>query len=155
MLRNKLTALLLALVLCTSLAFGGCYGSFHVTKKYHDWNGQVSNKWVNTLLFIIPGIIVYPLLTLGDTFIFNVIEFWSGKKVFAKAPQARAVADGSIEIDADGEVFKVVKVRDNYFDVTRNGQLVGHGQLRSDGMLELVDLSGERKTTIPVDQSAS
>lgn len=65
-----------------------CLGSYSAFNSLKDWNSQVSdNKFVNNLLFwglnIIP---VYGLFFVGDTLIFNVIEFWSGSNPIAMAP---------------------------------------------------------------------
>lgn len=73
------------LALCVMVLSTSCLGSFSAFNSLKDWNSQVSNnKFVNNLLFwglnIIP---VYPLFFLGDTLIFNVIEFWSGSNPIA------------------------------------------------------------------------
>ncbi len=79
--RKILTCSLLSLtLLCTS-----CLGSFSAFNNLKDWNKDVTNnKFVNNLLFwglnIVP---VYGLFFLGDVFIFNVIEFWSGSNPIA------------------------------------------------------------------------
>ena len=70
-----------AMIAVSSIAFTGCYGSFSLTSKLYNWNGQVSNqKFVNELVFlglcILPA---YELCTLGDALIFNSIEFWGGQ----------------------------------------------------------------------------
>mgnify|MGYP001025203757 CR=1 FL=1 len=68
-----------AMIAVSSIAFTGCYGSFSLTSKLYNWNGQVSNqKFVNELVFlglcILPA---YELCTLGDALIFNSILGWS------------------------------------------------------------------------------
>ena len=47
---HQLTAGVVALALFTS----GCYGPFLLTKKVHEWNGQVSdNRWVVEVVFLV------------------------------------------------------------------------------------------------------
>ena len=75
----------LAVVLAVSLMSSSCLGSFAAFNNLKDWNMQVSDsKFVNNLVFwglnIIP---VYGLFFIGDTLIFNVIEFWSGSNPIA------------------------------------------------------------------------
>lgn len=75
----------LAVVLAVSLMSSSCLGSFAAFNNLKDWNMQISDsKFVNNLVFwglnIIP---VYGLFFLGDTIIFNVIEFWSGSNPIA------------------------------------------------------------------------
>lgn len=76
---------MMAVALAASLLFSSCLGSFSAFNNLKDWNMQVSDsKFVNNLVFwglnIIP---VYGLFFLGDTLIFNVIEFWSGSNPVA------------------------------------------------------------------------
>lgn len=72
----------------SSVAFTGCFGSFALTSKVHEWNASVSQqKFVNELVFlgfcILP---VYELAALGDVLIFNTIEFWDGSNPVAMEP---------------------------------------------------------------------
>ena len=76
---------MMAVALAASLLFSSCLGSFSAFNNLKDWNMQVSDsKFVNNLVFwglnIIP---VYGLFFLGDSLIFNVIEFWSGSNPIA------------------------------------------------------------------------
>lgn len=73
------------MALAASLLFSSCLGSFQAFNNLKEWNQGVSeSKWVNNLLFwglnIVP---VYALFLVGDTLIFNVIEFWSGSNPIA------------------------------------------------------------------------
>ena len=91
----------------SSVAFTGCFGSFGLTSKLHDWNSNVSNtKFVNLLVFygmcILP---VYEFAVLGDLLIFNTIEFWDGTDPLAMAP-------GEVEESSTqyaGETYTVTK----------------------------------------------
>ena len=41
-----------ALIAASSVALSGCFGSFALTSKLHNWNGSVSDsKFVNELVF--------------------------------------------------------------------------------------------------------
>ncbi|MBW2960372.1 DUF3332 domain-containing protein [Mesonia aestuariivivens] len=76
---------LICSTLSLSLLCSSCLGSFSAFNNLKDWNMGVSDsKFVNNLLFwglnIVP---VYGLFFLGDTIIFNVIEFWSGSNPIA------------------------------------------------------------------------
>jgi hypothetical protein len=72
------------LVVAAALTAPGCYGSYGATKALNHWNATVSTdriaqSAVHLGLWIIP---VYPLAFLGDFFIFNNVEFITGKPVF-------------------------------------------------------------------------
>lgn len=97
----------IVLIASTSVAMSGCYGTFALTSKIHDWNGQVSNsKFVNELVFLGLCILpVYELCVLGDGLIFNSIEFWGGSNPIA-------MNEGEIEesnILHEGQLYKVIK----------------------------------------------
>ena len=58
----------------------GCIGNSNLTRSLLSWNEQVSNKWVNELIFVGLNMVpVYWFSLMGDAFVFNSIEFWTGK----------------------------------------------------------------------------
>jgi len=68
-------------ILAAALLVSGCYGPFNLTRKLHQWNGEVSeNKWAVEIVFLaLVWAPVYGLAGLGDGLIFNTIEFWGGE----------------------------------------------------------------------------
>lgn len=99
------------LLIISTIMMSGCYGTFSLTSKLHDWNGSVSNsKFVNELVFI--GLCVLPayeLCCLGDALIFNSIEFWGGSNPIA-------MNDGEMEesnVLRDGQMYKMIKSRNS------------------------------------------
>ncbi len=100
---------IVAVALASSLLFSSCLGSFQAFNNLKEWNQSVTDsKWVNNLIFwglnIIP---VYSLFFVGDTFIFNVIEFWSGSNPIA-------MKDGESEVqmvERDGNTFEMVATK--------------------------------------------
>ena len=76
-----------AMIGVSSVTFTGWFGSFELTTKLHNWNTNVSSKFVNELVFlglcILPA---YEFAVLGDLLIFNTIEFWDGSDPLAMAP---------------------------------------------------------------------
>lgn len=87
--RYQGVAALLAVGLCVS----GCYGPFHLTRKVHHWNGQVSeNKWVVEAVFLVCAWLpIYGVATAADALIINSVEFWTGKNMLeeSKAPSLK------------------------------------------------------------------
>ncbi|WP_445381054.1 DUF3332 domain-containing protein [Robiginitalea sp. IMCC43444] len=99
----------MALTLVASLLFSSCLGSFRAFNNLKDWNQEVSdNKFVNNLVFwglnIIP---VYPLFFLGDSLIFNVIEFWSGANPIAMQQGEQEVQ----MVERDGNTYKMTATK--------------------------------------------
>lgn len=74
-----------AIVLASSLLLTSCIGSFKMTNKVLAWNSQISNKFVNELVFfglwVLP---VYEISALADMLVINSIEFWSGSNPIAQ-----------------------------------------------------------------------
>lgn len=96
----------MACALAASLLFSSCLGSFQAFNNLKDWNQEISDsRFVNNLVFwglnIIP---VYGLFFIGDTLIFNVIEFWSGSN-----PIAMKSGEKEIQlVEKDGNTYKMV-----------------------------------------------
>ena len=68
-----------AVVLASSMLFSSCIGSFGLSNKVLSWNQQISNKFVNELVFIGFWILpVYEISMLADMLVLNSVEFWSG-----------------------------------------------------------------------------
>ena len=76
--RNKLN-IAVALLICGSLTFSSCIGSFGLTHKVLDWNKSIGSKWVNEVVFFCFMVLpVYELTGLADVLVINSIEFWKG-----------------------------------------------------------------------------
>lgn len=63
------------------LALTGCVGQYNAFRGIQSWNtratdSRVWNSVINTAFWIVP---VYPIALLGDFWVFNTIEFWSGE----------------------------------------------------------------------------
>ena len=83
-------------VLCLAVLAGGCYGPFNLTQQVHHWNGTVvENNWAQEGIYLLVNIILlYPLAALGDTIIFNSIEFWGGDNPISSPYTAQVYQDG-------------------------------------------------------------
>ena len=97
-----------SLLACTML-FTSCLGSYNAFNNLRAWNqGATDSKFLDNLIFwglwIVP---VYELFILGDTLIFNVIEFWSGSNPIA-------MKDGESEtqmVEHEGNTYKMVATK--------------------------------------------
>ena len=75
---------------------------------------------------IIP---VYGVLGFADVIVLNPIEFWTGSNPVAKATRN---PDGSIEMERDGVVMRLVPTGENRFDMFRDGKLAGTATMTAD-----------------------
>lgn len=65
--------------LAVAMLVSGCYGPFNLTRRLHNWNGQLGGKWEREFMFLILAYVpVYGLAILGDALVFNSMEFWTG-----------------------------------------------------------------------------
>ncbi len=102
-------------ILCMSFLFSSCLGSYSAFNNLREWNdGVTDSKFLDNLIFwglnIIP---VYGLFFVGDTLIFNVIEFWSGDN-----PIAMNEGESQTEVLAyKGNTYKMTATK-NKFEIT-------------------------------------
>ncbi len=107
-----LTASLAAMLLASS-TLTSCIGSFNLTKSVLAWNNQVSNKFINEVVFFAFWILpVYEVTSIADLLVLNSIEFWSGNNPMHSSSQwasAKSVdtEHGRYEIACDGKGYDI------------------------------------------------
>lgn len=63
-----------------SLMLTGCFGKFTLVRGLYDFNKQVEDKFIRSVVFDVMVILpVYSIAGLVDWAVLNVIEFWTGK----------------------------------------------------------------------------
>lgn len=69
------------LLLVASVGTTGCFGRNALWLRVRNWNAEaVDGKWTRQLVWIgLTITLVYPVSSMLDKLVFNVIEFWSGK----------------------------------------------------------------------------
>jgi len=76
----------IVLVLVVSFAgigFTGCAGQYALFNRAHPAIGNLGGRWIGAVVFWIIGGPVLGITLFADTFIFNVIEFWTGNNLIA------------------------------------------------------------------------
>ena len=149
--RIRRTNWLLAAILSGLLVFqAGCIGHFRLTSSLLSWNHQLSNKWVNELVFLgLATIPVYAFSLMGDAFIFNAIEFWGGTNPISSTVEGndavastRTFEQGQHKVvleRSDTELGRQLTVR-----TYENDELVESSDLvaRADGTVVKLDPAG-------------
>lgn len=106
----KKTFLTVAIV-CTlmgSMLFTSCIGSFTLTNKLLSWNRQISNKFVNELVFFVFWVLpVYEVSALADVVVLNSIEFWSGENPVASKTKVVEGSDGKYLVISDKKGYTI------------------------------------------------
>ena len=96
---------IIASAIAAAAMLTGCLGdsnrkadTFACVKTVYKYNtGEISqNKWVNEILFIIPGGICYGIGGFLDCVVFNSIQFWTGENPL-------------LAQDINGVEYKIVK----------------------------------------------
>ena len=97
--QNRTLQKAVSALLVTTLLVGvtGCYGSFAVTQKVHQFNDEVSdNEWFEEVVFLVfAALPVYGLAITIDALIVNSIEFWTGETPMGGAAGDGAAGDGA------------------------------------------------------------
>ena len=101
--KTILTATLAAL-LCTSMT--SCMGKFALTRNLYAWNDQVSNKFINEIIFVAFWILpVYEICGIADLLVLNTIEFWSGDNPMTASTKAIDTDHGRYLVECDGKGY--------------------------------------------------
>ncbi len=109
---NRIVSMVLIAIFC-SFSLTSCYGKFNLTKKLYNWNGNLGDKWINSIMMIVLMIVpAYSIAGFVDVAILNVIEFWTGDNPVA-------MNEGEKEtkfVEMDGENYEITATK-NRFDV--------------------------------------
>lgn len=107
--KKKIIPVALILTLAGSMMFTSCIGKFALTNKVLTWNKQVSNKFVNELVFIAFWILpVYEVTSLADLLVINSIEFWSGSNPVACGTKKIDTEHGTYLVKCDGKGYDII-----------------------------------------------
>lgn len=109
------SATIFALILSGSIVFSSCVGSFGLFNHVAKWNQNVSNKFVNELVFLALNIIpIYPVCYMADALVINSIEFWTGSNPMASVGNVKKVKG------ENGNYL--VKTLENGYSITKEGE---------------------------------
>jgi len=109
--KKRILCVVLA-VFIAGMSFSGCAGQYALFNKAHPLIGNLGGKWIGAIVNWIIGLpIVYPICIFADVFIFNVIEFWTGKNIIASANSFE-------QTDENGNRLAAVKNDDGTLSVT-------------------------------------
>jgi hypothetical protein len=100
----------------------GCFGEFALTRKVYDFHDNLTDsKFLKSLLFWIPGGLVYYIAGMLDVVIFNLIEFWSGSN-----PLSMNVGEYEMQMATiNGEDFKIEATKDTFTTTQLTGDKAG------------------------------
>lgn len=104
-----------SLLMCGSIIFTSCIGSFGLWNQLKSWNQGISNKFVNEIVFFAFHVVpVYEVSYLADILVLNSIEFWSGSNPLAEVGTVKTI-DGK-----NGEYL--IRTNENGYTITKKGE---------------------------------
>jgi len=107
--KKRIFSVALVATLCGSMFFTSCIGKFALTNKVLTWNNQMSNKFVNELVFVAFWILpVYEVTALADLLVINSIEFWSGSNPVACGTKKIDTEHGTYLVKCDGKGYDII-----------------------------------------------
>jgi hypothetical protein len=144
-LRLRPPKLLLASVVSACTLVAGCYGSFTLTKKVYDWNGEASdNKFVVWLVFLGLNVIpVYGIAVAVDALIMNSVEFWTGENPAGIATRVEKNADGTATVYRGDEVYQAVPVSKDRVELYKGNERIGVATISESGEMVVMDEKGD------------
>jgi len=84
------------LLAAVSPSLTGCFGKFAMTRKVYELNASVHDRYLRNVVtwafLIVP---VYWVSGVVDLFVFNTIEFWSGRNVISGNEKSFRYSKGS------------------------------------------------------------
>ena len=119
-----ITVAVLAMFLMVSMA--GCYGSFNLTKKVYEWNGQLGDRFLVQIGFwVLTCLPVYSIATTLDVVVLNLIEFWTGSNPMAMNNGEEVIryaqsGDDSFKITMTNDQIKIDALSGNKDSVQLN-----------------------------------
>ena len=162
--KAALRGISILLILCIGMGcLAGCYGKFELTRKLYQWNGQVGDKWVNTIvmwvLMIVPA---YEAVGFVDVFILNVIEFWTGENPLAMESGEKEVQ----VVEMDGRTYEITATANRFDIVQKDGDEAGrtvsliyeaetgawYTESEADGRHKIAEVDGEHPDVLTLIQ---
>ena len=112
--RSKMS-IAFAVILSGSIMFSSCVGSFTLFNKLVSWNQNVSDKFVNEVVFLALNIVpVYGVCYLADAVVINSIEFWTGSNPMAKVGDIK-------KVKGENGNYTVERLKSGY-SITKDGK---------------------------------
>lgn len=143
------------LTVAASLTATSCIGSFALSNKLLNWNRNVSDKFVNELIFFAFWILpVYEVAGLADLLVLNSIEFWSGNNPVAVGTKVIDGKDGRYLVDCDGKGYTITSENDgsvvrldfdeedNSWSVNADGKSVKMMSFIDENHVNMLDVNG-------------
>lgn len=155
----------LATVMLSTVVTSGCFGSFPLTRKLHNYNKTFSkDKFVQELFFFATAFIVpvYSVAGLIDVVILNSQEFWTGKSSMSSSgpeTKVKTLVRGNVTIKQT--MTQLASGRTLVLEETVDGKFKSRTTLRQDAGAAMVSSETEfadgrkESKTLTVDEAGA
>ena len=168
--RRWTVVLLLALMIPLA---AGCYGRFPLTRALYELNGNMTDSSIihSVALWVFAALPVYSIAMIGDAFIFNLVEFWTGEETSIDVQTAYTVDGARVTLapSADGkdavlrvnrqdkleQEIRFVRVSADCVEARAGDRVVGRVVRSDNGDLLLQSAAGETERTLDAEQLAA
>lgn len=148
-----------SILLCGSMLFSSCIGSFGLWNQLKSWNENLSNKFVNEIVFLAFHIVpVYEVSYLVDVLVLNSIEFWSGSNPLADVGNVKVVEGENgeylVRTNADGYTI-TKKGENNSLDLVYNPEKQTWNAVCENNSYELMTMNENGTITVKLQDGSS
>ena len=148
-----------SILLCGSMLFSSCIGSFGLWNQLKGWNENLSNKFVNEIVFLAFHIVpVYEVSYLVDVLVLNSIEFWSGSNPLADVGSVKVVESENgeylVRTNADGYTI-TKKGEDRSLNLVYNQDKQTWNAVCEDASYELMTMNEDGTITVKLQDGSS
>lgn len=137
----------LCMLLCGSVLFSSCIGSFGLFNKVRTWNeGVGGNKWVSELVYLALWIVpVYELTLLADGVVLNTIEFWTGSNPVANAGEVKKVKgeNGEYLVKTNQDGYTITNEAGDGLNLKFDEEAQSWNVVTEEQTFELMTMNGE------------
>lgn len=149
------------IMVCGGFLLSSCVGSFGLHTRLANWNMNISNKFVNELVYLACNIIpVYGVCYLADALVINSIEFWTGSNPMASVGDVKKVKgengnymvetlENGYSITKEGETASMELIYDkdqNTWNVVADGASTELLKMNDNGTAQMSLPNGEKMT---------
>ena len=146
--------LLGAAALACIIGTTGCTGGFNLTRQLYKWHTEFESKWTDETFFVVLNLTgIYPVAVVFDTFIFNVVEFWTEDR-YNPVREAKVIEaddgaqitmtnndDGSLTVSTPAGAFSLERGDDGVTAKDADGKVL-YTSKRVDQRVEVRDANG-------------
>lgn len=126
------------MLMCGTITFSSCIGSFNLTNKLLSWNKTVGSKFANELVFFCFWVVpIYEVSIIADVLVLNSIEFWSGSNPVAVKHQAAK------RIKSDKGNYLVQQNKDGYTITNEDKQVTVNLRFEEESQTWFAETNGK------------